>query len=81
MRLGQTSELVGEILGNTASSSAGEPTGPVPPGGVIAEAPTGEIAGSFGIAYVVPSLRLSLGLSVDNNGAFMFRPGFTVCRR
>lgn len=82
MRLGQSNELFGEILANTASSSAGEPTGPVPPGGVIAEAPTGEIVGSVGIArYVIQSLRLSLGLSVDNNGAFMFRPGFTVRRR
>lgn len=81
MRLGQTSELFGEILANTASSSAGEPTGPAPPGGVVAEAPTGEIVGSLGVAqYVVPSLRLSLGLSVDNNGALMFRPGLTIRR-
>jgi len=82
MRLGQTSELFGEILANTASSSGGEPTGPVPPGGVIAEAPTGEIVGSLGIAkYVMSSLRLSLGMSVDNNGAFQLRPGFTIRRR
>jgi hypothetical protein len=82
MSLGHSNELFGEILANTASSSAGEPTGPVPPGGVIAEAPAGEIVGSVGIArYVTPSLRLSLGLSLDNNGAFMFRPGFTVRRR
>ncbi|HEY8195554.1 MAG TPA: transporter [Gemmatimonadales bacterium] len=81
MRLGQSNELFGEILGNTASSSTGEPTGSVPPGGVVAEAPAGEIVGSVGIArYVMPTLRLSLGLSVDNNGAFMFRPGFTIRR-
>jgi hypothetical protein len=82
LRLGATTELFGEILGNTASSSAPEPTGPVPPSGVVAEAPSGEVVGSIGVArYVIPSLRLSMGFSVDNNGAVLFRPGFTVRRR
>jgi hypothetical protein len=82
MRLGETSELFGEILANTASSKAAEPVGPVAPGGVVAEAPAGEIVGSLGVAkYVIPSLRLSLGLSVDNNGAVQVRPGFTLRRR
>jgi outer membrane putative beta-barrel porin/alpha-amylase len=82
MRLGSNAELFGEILGNTASSSTSEPTGPVPPGGVTPEAPSGEVVGSLGIAkYVLPGLRLSMGLSVDNNGAVLFRPGFSVRRR
>jgi len=82
LSLGTRSELYGEILANTASSSAPEPTGPVQPGTSTPEAPSGEIVTSVGVArYVVPSLRLSLGLSVDNNGAVLFRPGFTWRRR
>jgi hypothetical protein len=82
MGLGGNAEVFGEILANTASSSTSEPTGPLPPGGITAEAPAGEVVGTLGIAkYVIPGLRLSLGLSVDNNGAVMFRPGFTVRRR
>jgi hypothetical protein len=81
MSLGTTAELFGEILGNTASSSTPEPTGPVPPGSITAEAPSGEVVGSIGIAkYVLTGLRLSMGLSVDNNGAVMVRPGFTIRR-
>lgn len=38
--------------------------------------------GSVGIAkYALSGLRLSLELSVDNNGGVMFRPGFTLRRR
>jgi outer membrane putative beta-barrel porin/alpha-amylase len=82
LSLGTRSELYGEILANTASSSAAEPTGPVVSGTSTPEAPSGEIVTSIGVArYVVPSLRLSLGLSVDNNGAVLFRPGFTWRRR
>jgi len=82
LSLGTRSELYGEILANTASSSAPEPTGPLQPGTSTPEAPSGEIVTSIGVArYVVPSLRLSLGLSVDNNGAVLFRPGFTWRRR
>ena len=81
MRLGANTELFGEILGNTASSSSPDPTGPVPPGSVTTEAPSGEVVGTLGLAkYVVPGLRLSMGLSVDNNGAVLFRPGFTLRR-
>jgi hypothetical protein len=82
MSLGTNAELFGEILGNTASSSSGEATGPVPPGTITPEAPSGEIVGTIGVAkYVLTGMRLSMGLSVDNNGAVMFRPGFTLRRR
>ncbi|HEV2083805.1 MAG TPA: transporter [Gemmatimonadales bacterium] len=82
MSLGTNAELFGEILGNTASSSSPEPTGPVPPGTITPEAPSGEIVGTIGLAkYVLPALRLSMGLSVDNNSAVMFRPGLTLRRR
>jgi len=77
--LGSTTELYGEFIGNTAASAAPEPTGPAQPGSAAPEAPSGELVASLGIArYVLPSLRLSLGLSVDNNSAVLFRPGFTV---
>lgn len=76
--LGASSELFGEFLANTASSSAGEAAITPTSGATPAEAPTGEIIASFGFArYVVRSTRLSLGLSVDNNGAVLLRPGFT----
>jgi hypothetical protein len=76
--LGQVSELYGEFIGNTAASATPEPTGPTPPG-ITPEAPSGEFVASLGVArYVIPSLRLSLGLSIDNNSAVLFRPGFTI---
>jgi hypothetical protein len=81
-RLGPQTELFGEVVGNTASSSAPEPTGPLPPGTVAPEAPAGEVVGSLGIAYyVLHGLRLSFGTSADNNGAVLFRPGLTLRTR
>ena len=80
--LGSSSELYGEFIGNTAASATPEATGPTPSGTTSPEAPSGELVASLGVArYVIPSLRLSLGLSVDNNGAVLFRPGFTVRTR
>ncbi len=69
-----------EVLANTASSSgATEPTGSTSGESVLAEAPTGELVATIGLArYLLPSLRLSAGVSVDNNGALLFRPGFTI---
>ncbi len=53
------------------------------PGGTrcttTAEALSGEVVGSVGVAkYVVHAMRLSLGVSLDNNGAVLLRPGFTI---
>lgn len=77
--LGAASELYGEFIGNTAASATPEATGPTPPGTTTPEAPSGEFVASVGLArYVIPSLRLSLGLSIDNNSAVLFRPGFTI---
>ncbi len=82
LHVNRSTSLFGEVLANTASSSAGEPTAGAPPGTTIPEAPTGEIVGSLGLArYVAPWLRISAGVSVDNNGAVLFRPGFTLSRR
>jgi hypothetical protein len=79
VHLGPASELYGEMLANTAAVSVPEGTGATLPGTTTPEAPSGEIVGSLGIArYVVPALRLSLGVSVDNNGAVLLRPGLTL---
>lgn len=80
--LGASSELFGEFLANTAAGSGTEPTGPAALGTVTPEAPSGELVASLGLAkYVTPSLRLSFGMSVDNNGAVLVRPGLTIRRR
>ncbi len=81
-QLGSASELFGELLANTAAAGGTEPTGPQPPGTITPEAPSGELVASIGVArYVIPSLRMALGLSVDNTGAVLVRPGFTIRRR
>jgi hypothetical protein len=74
--LGSSSELYGEFLANTAATATPEST---TPGTTTPEAPSGEFVASLGLArYVIPNLRLSLGLSIDNNSAVLFRPGFTI---
>ncbi len=76
-----SSELYGEFLANTAASAAGE-SSVTPPGATTAEAPSGEVVASMGLAkYVVHAMRLFLGVSVDNNGAVLLRPGFTLRMR
>jgi hypothetical protein len=78
--LGQagSNALFGEALGNTASASNPEPS--TGTGGETAtpEAPAGEVSVTVGAAhYFVTGLRAALGLSIDNSGAVLFRPGFT----
>ena len=69
--------IFGEVLANTASSTLPEAANQATP-----EAPGGEIVGSLGLArYVSHSFRLSMGVSVDNNGAVLVRPGITLWRR
>jgi hypothetical protein len=71
--------LFGEVLGNTASAASAEPGTGTETGAATPEAPSGEVSLSAGIArYVTPTLRASLGLTVDNSGAVLFRPGFTM---
>ena len=70
--------LFGEVLGNTASASNPEPGTGTGAGTATPEAPAGEVSATAGAAhYFVNGLRASLGLSVDNNGAVLFRPGLT----
>jgi hypothetical protein len=81
--LGSSNELYGEFLANTAASKGADVIGgPLPPGTTSPEAPAGEVVASLGLArYVLPPLRFSMGVSVDNNGAVLFRPGFTFRSR
>ena len=69
--------LFGEVLANTASSST--PEGAGSPGTVVPEAAGGEIVGTVGVTRLLSSaFKLSFGVSVDNNGAVLFRPGFVI---
>lgn len=73
-----TNAVFGEVLGNTASASNPEPGTGTGSGTTTPEAPAGEVSATVGAAhYFVNGLRASLGLSVDNNGAVLFRPGLT----
>ncbi|MEO7986994.1 MAG: hypothetical protein ABI766_10710 [Gemmatimonadales bacterium] len=73
----RSNQLFGEILANTAAAAAAEPA----PGTVVTapEAPGGEVSATFGVAHrFLPSLRGFIGVSADNNGAVLFRPGITM---
>jgi hypothetical protein len=74
---GGPNELFGEVLGNTAASA--NPESGAETGGATPEAPGGEVSLTAGIArYVLPTFRVSLGVSIDNNGAALLRPGLTM---
>lgn len=66
-------DLYGEILGNTSASPEGSESGPT------AEVAGGELVGSLGLRWEVQrQLAVSLGLSYDNTGAVLLRPGLTM---
>lgn len=66
-------DLYGELLGNTSASPEGSESGPT------AEVAGGELVGSLGVRWEAqPQLALSLGVSYDNTGALLLRPGFTM---
>lgn len=69
--------LVGEVLVN-GLGKAEATTLPGVPLITSPEAAAGELVGTLGIRYnIKPSLALSLGVSRDNTGATLFRPGVT----
>jgi hypothetical protein len=77
--LSEANELFGEILGNTAASANTEPGTGTDIGVTTPEAPSGEVSATLGVAhYFMTGLRASIGLSADNNGAVLFRPGLTL---
>lgn len=69
--------LVGEIIGNT-SSAADRAEGDAGGGSVTPEAAGGETSGLIGFQYTMsPLVSAGLGLSYDNNSAFLIRAGLT----
>lgn len=69
--------LVGEIIGNT-SSSPDKAEGDAGGGAVTPEAAGGETSALIGLQYKVSSLvGAGLGVSYDNNSAFLVRAGLT----
>lgn len=72
--LSEATQLYGEVLGSTASIAAGSPENTSRP-----EAGGGELVGSVGVGrYVTHTLLLSVGVSYDNTGAILLRPGFNL---
>ena len=75
-------EAYGDVLGNTSSTAEGEGgdgATSTKSGAVIPEATGGEIVGTLGMGYrPSPAWRLSLGVSYDNNSAWLIRPGVTM---
>jgi hypothetical protein len=70
--LGSRTKLYSEILANTSATSEGESSS-------NPEVSGGELVGTLGVAQQVNrGITLTMGLSYDNNGAVLFRPGLTV---
>jgi outer membrane putative beta-barrel porin/alpha-amylase len=71
-------QLVGEVFGHTAAQSTGEGTAtPGVPG--TTEIGGAEIVGTVGARYLsIDGLAYSIGLSLDNNAAFLIHPGITL---
>jgi hypothetical protein len=79
-RASARTELFGEILGNT-TSAPGTSLGALESSSTP-EAAGGELVGTLGVGrYLAPSLLVSVSVSYDNNGAVLFRPGFTLAVR
>jgi len=74
--------IFGEMLGNTSSTPEGGGDQPGNPNVVVPEAAGGELVGTLGLG-VLPTDRfmVSLGLSYDNNHAWLIRPGLTYRMR
>ena len=69
-------DIVSEIVGNTAASPEAEQTIDRTP--VWGEITGAELVGLVGIRYYVKrDLALSVGVTYDNNGAWLVRPGLT----
>ncbi|MDQ6635159.1 MAG: hypothetical protein M3Z10_10445 [Gemmatimonadota bacterium] len=71
--------LFGEVLGNSASAPDGESADAGISVGPVAEAAGGELVGTLGAGrFLRPGALASLGVSYDNNGAVLLRPGLTL---
>jgi Putative MetA-pathway of phenol degradation len=68
--------LVGEVLGNTAALSEGKSSGE---SAVAPEISGGETIAMVGARWIVmPRLTASFGVTVDNTGAVLIRPGLAT---
>jgi hypothetical protein len=66
-------KLFGEVLANTAAT-AGAPENSAAP-----EVAGGEVVGTIGVGRLIAHrLFTTMGVSYDNNGAVLLRPGFMV---
>ena len=76
--LGARAMVFGETLGTTSSAPEGGGDNPSSPAAAAPEAAGGEVVGTAGVG-VFPTRRLllSLGISYDNNRAWLFRPGIS----
>lgn len=69
--------VLGEFLVNGLGRAEAVVVPGVPPS-ISPEAAAGELVGTFGFRYKIkPNVDLSLGVSRDNAGATLFRPGLT----
>ena len=69
---GGATELYGEMLGNTASAPTGTAENTPTP-----EVSGGELVGTLGVGHSLSRVVFgSFGVSYDNNGAIVLRPGF-----
>ena len=81
-QLGASTELFGEVVGNTAAAASSETSGGPGSEASTPEAPSGEVVASVGLAqFVSHACRLALGFSVDNSGAVLVRPTVSFLHR
>ncbi len=79
--LGRRMQAFAEALAST-STGAGEGEGRPAGTAIVAEAAGQELVGTVGAGvYIHPKVFLSFGISYDNNGAVLFRPGITFRSR
>ena len=79
--IGRRFRIYGELLASSGATPGNEGH-TLPSTMVVTEAASQEMVGSIGLGvYVHPKVFLSLGVSYDNNGAILFRPGLTFRSR
>jgi hypothetical protein len=77
-RLGERAMLFGETLGTTSSAPEGGGDNPSSPTSAAPESAGGEVVGTAGVGvFPIQRLLLSLGISYDNNRAWLLRPGIS----
>ncbi len=75
-KLNRQDILFGEVLNDALISSAEGNDGAAPEATTSQEGSTGETVGTLGYAHTFTNnVKLSFGVSYDNNSAVLFRPG------